>query len=306
MEKARQIRSNVKVLVTVFSIAPAMLVSEFLGQKKAIIMPHHWRLWILIVYRKIYQFQVWATKLVNAQCIECSKMQLFEPMCESSNCRGEEWSVFGDWFSWFLRRQLANKWLCTTQNWLFCVVLVVRLLHSQFFQKKTGDHLLGSALCARNFCWIWLILKHSYSRLLFTFGLIRVNPFDRSSAIVFLKHFFRPINTSLLLSDWKIVWDPTRTNYFFFLTAKYSCIIECMLFPLMPINLKIGHMMILQYQLAHSINGFRNNNWFWTTFTKFVLVWTTTSVVCTIPSIKFVLVHRCTVVELIDVESCKK
>ena len=27
---------------------------------------------------------------------ECSKMHAFEPMCESSNCRGEELSVFGD------------------------------------------------------------------------------------------------------------------------------------------------------------------------------------------------------------------
>ena len=26
------------------------------------------------------------------------------------------------------------------------------------------------------------------------------------------------------------------------------------------LNLKIGHMTILQYQLAHSIKGFRNNN----------------------------------------------
>ena len=47
------------------------------------------------------------------RCFECSKMQLFEPMCESSHCRGKEWSVFGGWFSWFLGRQLANKWLCT-------------------------------------------------------------------------------------------------------------------------------------------------------------------------------------------------
>ena len=41
---------------------------------------------------------------------------------ESSHCRGEEWFVFGGWFSWLLGRQLANKWLWTTQNWLYCVV----------------------------------------------------------------------------------------------------------------------------------------------------------------------------------------
>ena len=57
-------------------------------------------------------------------------------MCESSHCRGEEWFVFGDWFSWFPGRQLANKWMCTTQNWRFCVVLVVRLQHVQFFKNR--------------------------------------------------------------------------------------------------------------------------------------------------------------------------
>ena len=47
------------------------------------------------------------------------------------------------------------------------------------------------------------------------------------------------------------------------------------------LNLTIGHMTILQYQLAYSINGFRNKNWFWTTF----LQSTTTSVEFTIPAI---------------------
>ena len=60
------------------------------------------------------------------QCFEFSKMQLFEPMCESSHCRGEEWSVFGGWISWFLGRQLANKWLYTTQNCLFCFLCLFR------------------------------------------------------------------------------------------------------------------------------------------------------------------------------------
>ena len=79
------------------------------------------------------------------------------------------------------------------------------------FSEKTGDHLLGSDSCARNFYWIWLILKHPYSGLPFTFGLIRVNSqfitcqdvidVFRSTAIVFLDHFFRPIDTSLFLSD---------------------------------------------------------------------------------------------------------
>ena len=44
--------------------------------------------------------------------------------------------IFGGWFSWFLGRQLTNIWLCTIQTWLFCIVLMVRLLHVQFFQQK--------------------------------------------------------------------------------------------------------------------------------------------------------------------------
>ena len=36
------------------------------------------------------------------RCFECLKMQLFGPKCESSHCHGDEWSVFGGWFSWFL------------------------------------------------------------------------------------------------------------------------------------------------------------------------------------------------------------
>ena len=42
--------------------------------------------------------------------------------------------------------------------------------------EKTGNHLLGRAACASNFCWIWHSLKHPYSLLLFSFRLIRVNP----------------------------------------------------------------------------------------------------------------------------------
>ena len=55
------------------------------------------------------------------RCFQWSKMQLFEPMCERSRCCGEE---------------LANKWLCTTLNWLLCVVLMLRLRHVQFFRKN--------------------------------------------------------------------------------------------------------------------------------------------------------------------------
>ena len=65
------------------------------------------------------------------------KNPLFQPICENSHCSGEQWSVFCGWFFWFLGgRQLANKWLCITQNWLFCIVLVVRLQHVQFFREN--------------------------------------------------------------------------------------------------------------------------------------------------------------------------
>lgn len=78
--------------------------------------------------------------------------------------------------------------------------LVVRLRHFQFF-RKNSDHLLGSASCANNFCGIWRIFKHPYSRQLSTctFRLIRINvrlitcrdiiDVLRSTALVFLEHF---------------------------------------------------------------------------------------------------------------------
>ena len=51
----------------------------------------------------------------------------------------------------------------------------VTIVTCPVFFEKTGNHLLGSASCASNFYCIWLILKHPYSRLLFTFGLTYVN-----------------------------------------------------------------------------------------------------------------------------------
>ena len=110
----------------------------------------------------------------------------------------------------------------------------------------------------------------------------------RSTAIVFLEHFFRPIDTSLVLSYWQIVWDPTRTNFF-----DSQMFMQYWMYPGPTntqgcLNLTLGHMTILSYQLAHSINGYRKNNWFWTSFTKFVLEWTTTSVELTKPSINTV------------------
>lgn len=121
-------------------------------------------------------------------------------------------------------RQLANKWLCTTQNWMFCVVLVLRLRHVQFSCKKQAI-IYFEAVRARA-RGIWLSLKHSYSRLLYSLELIKY----KSTIHHLSRAFFRPGNTS----DWKIVWNPKQTNCY----------------------------TILQYQFAHSIDRFQNNNWF--------------------------------------------
>ena len=88
--------------------------------------------------KEVIRFQVRTKRRMTHQIYDLSaqKMQLFVAMCESSYCRSEEWSVFGGWFSWFFGQQLANKWLCITQNWLFCVGLMVRLRHIQFFWKN--------------------------------------------------------------------------------------------------------------------------------------------------------------------------
>ena len=138
-------------------------------------------------------------------------MQLFEPW----------WSVFGGWLSWFFGRQLANKWLCTTQNWLFCVILVVQLRHVHFFFKNR-----------LSFAWkcfmreqLLLDLAHLETTIQSTVVYLRAH--IRKSTIGHLSwshrrvskqrdrmHFFRPIDTSLFLSDWQIVWIPMRTNFF--------------------------------------------------------------------------------------------
>ena len=102
---------------------------------------------------------------------------------------------------------------------------------------------------------------------------------------VFLEHFFLPIDTRLFWAIDKLCEYQTRINFFdcqmfmqYWMYAGPSNAYDCL-------NLTVGHMTFLQYQLAHNINGFRINNWFWTTFTKFVLEWTKTSVKFTIPSI---------------------
>ena len=135
----------------------------------------------------------------SKRCFECSKRQLFEPMCKrSSHCRGEEWSVFGGWFSWFLGRQLANKW-----NWLFCIVLMVRLQHVQFFRKNRRSFAWKSFVSEQ----LLLDLDHletpiqsfavyfrAHRRKSTIYHLSRCHRRVLKPAIVFLENFFRLTN----------------------------------------------------------------------------------------------------------------
>ena len=77
------------------------------------------------------------------------------------------------------------------------------------FSEKTVDHLLESDSFASNFCWIGLIRVNS--QFITCQDVIDV---FRSTAIVFLDHFFPPLGTSLFLSDGQIVWNPTLTIFF--------------------------------------------------------------------------------------------
>ena len=74
--------------------------------------------------------------------------------------------------------------------------------------EKTGDNMLGCASCASNFCWILLILKHLYSRLLFNFALIRANPrFITYHDVIAFGAFHWTSRHESFLNNWQIVWD---------------------------------------------------------------------------------------------------
>ena len=152
------------------------------------------------------------------------------------------------------------------------------------FSEKIDDYLLGSDSCASSLCWIWFVLKHAYSRLLFTFGLICVNKrfitchddvdMFTSAAIIFSDQSIRAFFFERLTN-----FVGSNANNFFWQSNVLTILNIGTIKAWGCLNFTIGNMMILQYQLAHRINGFRNNNnWFWTTITKFVLEWTTTSV----------------------------
>ena len=124
------------------------------------------------------------------------------------------WSMFGGWFSWFLGRQLANKWLCATQNWLFWVVLVVRLRHVQFFRKKQAIIRLEVLYARTTFVGFgssWFI---SYAKS----TIHHLSRYHRRVS-KHRDHIFRTFlsinrHEPFFLIDWHIVWYPTRTNFF--------------------------------------------------------------------------------------------
>lgn len=160
-------------------------------------------------------------------CFRCSKMQLFGPMCESW-C-GEVWSVFGNWFSWFFGGQIGNQLIVYHTEFTALRCSSITIATCPFFPKKQ----------ANSFGWIWLLLKYPSSSLLFTFGLMRVNPrfitchdvidVFRSTAIVFYGHFLRHYFIFWAIDEccgiqWKQIFQ----------TIKSLCIIESGLVPLMP------------------------------------------------------------------------
>ena len=148
--------------------------------------------------------------------------------------------VFSGWFSWFLGIQPANKWLCITQNWLFCVVLVVLLRHVQFFRKNR-----------RSFAWkcfvheqILLDLAHLETPIKSTAAYFR--PHTRKSTI---QHLLRSHRRISKYQDriFGVPFDQSTRTFFWankklcgiqpeqiFLTVNYSCYIQCILVPLMP------------------------------------------------------------------------
>ena len=74
-------------------------------------------------------------------------------------------------YAWLLGRQLANKLLCTTLNWLLWAVLVLRLQHVQFFRKN-----------GRSFAWKCFVCE----QLLLDFAYLETS--IQSTAVFFRAH----------------------------------------------------------------------------------------------------------------------
>lgn len=115
----------------------------------------------------------------------------------------------------------GNKWLCTVQNWLFDSHLKELLPQDQFFRKK-------ATICSDDFCAQWTYVRFGWSwdtRLLFTFRVYTHISIIHSPVTIlymsfetppfyFFERLFAPIDSSIFLSFWEIMWNPTRTNSF--------------------------------------------------------------------------------------------
>lgn len=144
-----------------------------------------------------------------------------------------------------------NIWI---QNWPFYFLLHAPLLHDQLFRKK-GDHLVRSASNVNNFCLIWYLLKHPYSRLVISCQLIRID----SSHVTMLYTSFEAlplyfVRISLYLTrqhHFEILSSYVRTN----VAARRSCNILNILVELMPkvaSNLEYDHLGLLVFRFLSS------------------------------------------------------
>lgn len=155
------------------------------------------------------------------RCFECTKMQLLQSMCESSlalawwrgNCIPQ--------LSFFLSWKTTGKQM---------VVYYSKFTVPRYSNGRVGTCSVslekGATICLymlhaqNNFCWIRLILKHPYNRLLFTFRLIRLNSrfiichdivnMFRSNAFVFLRLLAtNRCDDRFFFNDWQIVFAQT-------------------------------------------------------------------------------------------------
>ena len=130
-------------------------------------------------------------------------------MCESSYFHDEEWFAFCGWFSWFPGRQLPNKWLCTTQNWLFCVALVVRLRHVQVFRKNRRSFAWKCFVCEQ------LLLNLSY-----------IETPIQSTAVYFRAHTNKSIIYQLSQSHGRVSKHRDRIFEAFLATSRHEPFFE--------------------------------------------------------------------------------
>lgn len=105
-----------------------------------------------------------------AQIVDCLKS-----CANVFHCRHKRWCMFE--FGFYISLVTFGKQMAVYHSEL----TILRSFKDTVtiwpvFPQKTSDHFLWSASCADNFCWVWLILEDSRGRLLFTFGLICIDP----------------------------------------------------------------------------------------------------------------------------------